>query len=489
MQKVWKKIIPGFEKEVIKMSFIIYDIMLLVLFAIFISIFLYRGKKNLKKEGLLLLYKTSWGIKLINYVGKNFKKSLKFLSYVGICVGYFLMAGVIYLFWILIRTYVSRPDIVTAIKIPPIMPLIPYLPQLFSLDFLPPFYFTYWIVILAVVAITHEFAHGIFAAYNKIKIKRTGFGFFPFFLPVFLAAFVELDEKIMKKKTKFAQMAVLAAGTFANVLTAILFFGVMWLFFSLAFAPAGVVFDSYPYSAVSVAGITMVNNIQLDNPSVEGILDLMNEEGFNEIKTEEGNYLATKSLLEEQEGDVIVLFDSAPAIKADLEGVITEINGVEVKNIDELGEEVSKYSVGDEIVIKTKIKDSYSEYELILEKGPTGSPWIGIGFIPMDDSRLIGKIVKIISSFKEEHVYYEPIFNAAEFIYNLLWWLVLICISVALINMLPVGIFDGGRFFYLTVLGITRSEKKAKKAFKFVTWFFLLFLLVLMFFWALSWVL
>ena len=39
-----------------------------------------------------------------------------------------------------------------------------------------------------------------FAVYNKIKVKTTGFGFFPFFLPVFLAAFVELDEKKMAKK-------------------------------------------------------------------------------------------------------------------------------------------------------------------------------------------------------------------------------------------------------------------------------------------------
>ena len=71
-------------------------------------------------------------------------------------------------------------------------------------------------MILAIVAIIHEFAHGIFMRKYKIHIKSTGFGFFPFFLPVFLAAFVEQDEKSMNKASIFQQKAVLAAGTFAK---------------------------------------------------------------------------------------------------------------------------------------------------------------------------------------------------------------------------------------------------------------------------------
>ncbi|GAI80863.1 unnamed protein product, partial [marine sediment metagenome] len=119
------------------MNFIIYDISLLILFVIFISIFLYRKKKNLKKEGLLFLYKTSWGIKLINSVGNKYKRTLKTLSYVSIGLGYSLMAGMIYLFGKIVWIYIFNQDVVRAIKIPPIMPLIPYLPQVFKLSFLP----------------------------------------------------------------------------------------------------------------------------------------------------------------------------------------------------------------------------------------------------------------------------------------------------------------------------------------------------------------
>ena len=156
------------------MSFMMYDLIILAIFVLVIGGFLYRKRKNLKKEGLLLLYKTSWGIKLINYVGNKYKRSFKFLSYISVGLGYLLMIGVIWLFYTIVKVYLLRPDVVTVIKVPPIMPLIPYIDKV--VPFLPPFYFTYWIIILGVIAITHEFAHGIFAAYNKVKINKTGFG-------------------------------------------------------------------------------------------------------------------------------------------------------------------------------------------------------------------------------------------------------------------------------------------------------------------------
>ena len=265
------------------MNFVAIDISLLVIFVIFISFFLYKKRKNLKKEGLLFLYKTTWGMKVIEKIGKKYQKTLHFMSYVIIGIGYLLMGAMLYLFGKIMYIYVAYPSVVKAIKVPPITPLVPYLPQAFKLDFLPPFYFTYWIIILAVIAITHEFMHGIFMRRYDIKIKSTGFGFFPFFFPIFLAAFVEQDEKSMNKASPFKQMAVLAAGTFANVITAIVFFILLFGFFSLAFAPAGIEFNTYSYSAVGLAGITSINNISLTNPTYEQLLSLSDENGLNRI--------------------------------------------------------------------------------------------------------------------------------------------------------------------------------------------------------------
>ena len=181
------------------MNFMIIDLTLLALFAIFVGLFLHRRRKEIKKEGLLLFYHAKWGIRLIDKIGKKYKKLLNVMSYVSVYLGYILMAAMIYFFGKILFIYFFQADIVRAIKLPPIMPLIPYLPQIFKLSFLPPFYFSYWIIIIAIIAMSHEFFHGIFAKISDVKTKTTGFGFFPFFLPVSLAAVVNLDEKKMQK--------------------------------------------------------------------------------------------------------------------------------------------------------------------------------------------------------------------------------------------------------------------------------------------------
>ena len=70
------------------MSLIFYDIFLLVLFVVLASVFLYIKKDNLKREGILILYRTKWGIKLIDYLGNKYRRSLNFLSYVSIGSGF-----------------------------------------------------------------------------------------------------------------------------------------------------------------------------------------------------------------------------------------------------------------------------------------------------------------------------------------------------------------------------------------------------------------
>ncbi len=429
-------------------------------------------------------------MKIIKRIGEKHKRLLNVLSYVSIVLGFFLMIAMIYLFGKLVWTYIFQSQIVQMVKIPPIMPLLPYLPQIFKLSFLPPFYFIYWIVIIAVVAISHEFSHGIFAANKGVKIKSTGFGFFPYFLPIFLAAFVELDEKKMEKKKISSQMAILSAGTFANVLVGILFFGILVLFFSLAYTPSGVVYDTYTYSIVGIANISLVNNIGVTNATYEKILELSDENGFNEVEANGAGYIFTKEILEKQKGDkgYLILYDDAPAINANLSSIIVKINGVSVASKEKMGGELLKYSPGEKVTITTLEDDAFFDHEITLEKNPTNKtlPYLGIGFMDKKGSGVLSKIVGIFSSFKDTNVYYKTNFGAAEFIYDLLWWLVLISFSVALVNMLPVGLFDGGRFFYLAMLAITKSQDKAKKIFSILTYLFLFLLGVIMVFWAIN---
>ncbi len=485
------------------MKFFYYDLIFLIIFSLGVVIFLYKRKKNLKREGLMYLYRTKIGIKFINYVGGRYKKTLKVLSYVIVFCGYALMGTMIYLLGQLTYIYLKNPEVVRAIKIPPLIPLIPYLPSLFKIDFLPPFYFTYWIIAIAVIAIFHEFAHGILARYNNIKIKTTGFGF----LGPFLAAFVEPDEKQMQKRNKFAQISILSAGTFINLILAIFFFLLLSLFFVVAYVPGGAMFNTYTPGLVDINKISMINGVSIENSSNEALLKIIDKNNLTDdlVLGSDGNqlnltkvvvnnkiYFTNVGNLKEQleageEG--VALYEDLPAINAGLRGVIVGIDENKVKTQENLADVMKSYNVGDKIKIKTKSEDKILEYNLILGEDPNqkGRAVIGIGVLNQR-TRIAGRIFEFFNFFKKPATYYEPRFNTnlIVFIYNLIWWLALVNISVALVNMLPMGIFDGGRMFLLSVWAVTGSEKFAKFAFKTITYIILGIFLLLMLSWFIA---
>jgi membrane-associated protease RseP (regulator of RpoE activity) len=466
-------------------SFVFYDLIFLALFLVIGIVFFYKKRKNWKRQGLLYLYRTNIGLKIMNWVAVKYRKILKPMEYVIVTSGYFLMAVALWFTFKIVSWY-TDPSIIRAIKVPPIIPLFPYLPSAFNLDFLPPFYFTYFIVVLAIIAVSHEFAHGIFARLNKIKVHASGFGF----LGPFLAAFVEPDEKQMNKAKKFPQLSILAAGTFANVIMTILFALILWGFFASSFSPAGVNFNAYPNSVIELASITAVSGI-----NINGLEDVAKfaEEGdkLTEIVIDDVIYLVPGDYLRvavEGGAERLGVFEDAPAIRSGFKGPILEINDKTVRSPEELRDELSKYNPGDVIEITTLDSDEKEEILELTLGERDGKAYLGIGFAPVGGERFIGIVISVIGKVKDPFIHYEPIGNSnfAWFIYNLLWWIVLINLSVAVVNMLPVGIFDGGRFFYLTVWGITGRESWGKKAYAFSTWLLIAIVIWLMIQWTLA---
>jgi len=471
VQKVRKE---GFQDYKEKMNFYFYDITFLVIFGAFLSWFLISRRKKVQREGILFLYRTKLGLKIIDYISRKHKKFLHSFEYVLIFFGYLLMATMIFLIGQIIYLFFKFPDLIKAIKIPPVVPLIPYLPQIFKADYLPAFYFTYWIIVLAVAAISHEFLHGIFARARGIKIKSTGFAF----LGPFSGAFVEPDENKVKKLPIKSQIAFLSAGTFANLVMTIVFFIILWLFFILFFAPSGVIFNIYTFSIANSSDINLTKESLFVN--FDGGLNLTKVLVGNTTYYVESRYLVNNT-------GYVIAYEDSPALKAGLNGIIIGLDGNKINTYTDLVKALALKKPGDEVLIKTSFNNSVNEYNIKLAGRPDNEnkAYLGIATIKTDSSSILSKIRNSALFFKDPNTDYEPKFaeNFIIFIYNLIWWIVLVNFSVAVGNMLPLGIFDGGRVFYLTVFGITKSEKIAKAAYKFSTYLFILAFLLLTFLW------
>ncbi len=200
-----------------------YDLLLLVIFYIFLLIIfkIYRNKFEVQWK-VFALYKTNIGIKLMDKIAKKFPKSLNFLGYLSIIIGFIGMA--VTLAFIVYATY----NFLFVPKAP--AALAPLLPGIRVSEQLPILSFWHWIIAILVVAIVHEFSHGIYARLKNVKIKSSGFAF----LGPILAAFVEPDEKQLNKKSARDQLFVLSAGPFSNIILGI----VVILILGFVFVPA-----------------------------------------------------------------------------------------------------------------------------------------------------------------------------------------------------------------------------------------------------------
>ena len=119
-------------------NLIFWDILLLILFTVGVMIFLYKKRKKITQDGPFFLYKTQVGIKIIDKLGKKYKKLWDILGYFIVALGYFLMISFSYLLIRSIWLYLAYPQFTKLIKSPPLMLLFPYFNRVFGArDFFP----------------------------------------------------------------------------------------------------------------------------------------------------------------------------------------------------------------------------------------------------------------------------------------------------------------------------------------------------------------
>jgi membrane-associated protease RseP (regulator of RpoE activity) len=431
---------------------------------------LYKRRGKIKVEKPFILYRTKFGIELINKISKK-DKLLNPLEKIIIVFGYILMAIGLFMVYLIVKIIVFSPErYFGVINAPPIFPLIPYFTTIFDVKILPPFYFTYWIIIIAVATMSHEFFHGIFFKKEKVKIKSTGFAF----LGPILAAFVDPEEKDIKKIKNHKQLAAIAAGTFANLVVAIIFALISLLFISLVFTSAGATFNVYTFSTINTSTISNIsdNIIELD------------ETNLTEIISNNKTYFLDDETLEQikiKNISTIYAFEDTPALRNKLRGAIIELDGVEIKNNKQLSKILENYSPGESVIIKTFFNNSIEEYNitLIARADNSTKAYIGIasyqmGFI----GRILSKVF-FIGDFKPK---FAP--DLIIFIRDLFFWLMFINLGMAFFNMVPSSVLDGGRFFYISVLSLTKSKKVAEYSYRFMSSLIIAILLFITIIWG-----
>lgn len=194
-----------------------------IIFIAFMLVFLIIKRKKLTIQNILpfpilyfAMYKTKLGIRFMDAWARKMDRPLKYISYLAIGLGFIGMALI---------TYALIQNVYHLLTVPTAAPgaalVLPI--QVKGAFYVP---FLYWIISIFVIATVHEFAHGLIARKYNIKVKSSGFAFLGILLPIIPAAFVEPDEKQLRKRPAKEQLGVFAAGPFANILVAFIVLGI-----------------------------------------------------------------------------------------------------------------------------------------------------------------------------------------------------------------------------------------------------------------------
>jgi membrane-associated protease RseP (regulator of RpoE activity) len=237
------------------LSFLVaYKWTLLFYAAVILLIYLLRRKFDW--QGIIGLYRTKIGLKLMDKLGKR-RRLFRFLGYAAVFVGF---AGMLFIVGMLIKGLYDLVFVPGAL--PVIAPVLPGVPILGAGIQVP--LIIGWLALFVVIVI-HEFSHGVVSRAHGIPVKSSGLMVFG---PLG-GAFVEPDEKLMKRKPKAVQLSIFAAGPFSNVLSSAVFLLILILVLAPLLgsfiAQNGVVFGQiqpgYPAAAAGVETGVVYNEV------------------------------------------------------------------------------------------------------------------------------------------------------------------------------------------------------------------------------------
>ncbi len=380
-------IIIGIIVAVVLSLFVSSDIALFSGFIIVIAMLIYGDRKKVKLEGIIFIRRTQKGRDFIDNVARGASGFWRKISYIGIALAVILMIGGSLL--LISQAYQVLSGAQGGVKL--LLPGPVSTPVNAPGVFVVPWWI--WVIGIAVVIIPHEFMHGIMCRIDKVRIKSVGW----LLLFVIPGAFVEPDEKQLRKMSKKTKLRVYAAGSFANMIVAALVLIVFAVFFFATVKPAGVLVATIPGS---------------------------------------------------------------PAYNASLNGSIISIDGQDVRGNPDISHILSQHKPGDTVEVRTAAvlgavpsfvpdnivpgaaaaidKNSVTSYNIALGTHPEGGGAF-LGVSPVAIAVALGVSLATYSA-----------------IATLLLWMFVFSFGIGLVNLLPIKPLDGGLVFEELVGGRKR---------------------------------
>ncbi len=242
-----------------------FQVILGITFVVLLCALLIFKRKELVLQKILfpfiyiVLYRTKIGLKLMDKISSKYRELVKLFGYMAIGIGFVGMIYISLSVLVLMLKMIFQP----AVSESGMVLVLPFT-NIPGIGFLP---FSDWLISIFILAMVHEFAHGVVARAHGIDVTSSGFAVLALFIPIIPAAFVEPDEKNMRKQPDHVQYSILAAGPVANIAFAlIILMASSWILTPIEAKitePAGFSFDimnsTAPAAEAGIKGGTIID--------------------------------------------------------------------------------------------------------------------------------------------------------------------------------------------------------------------------------------
>lgn len=242
------------------------EIISLIIFFALIGLYLLKNKKHITYKGGISIIRWKRGKEILDVIASKYRKILPAVGILSIVVG--ILATVLSIFYIL--QFSLRFQQAFALALPSVSG-VSYPAPIIGVPF------WYWVIGIFVIVFVHESMHGIFARLDKVRIKSYGL---ITFLVLPIGAFVDPDEKQIKKLNTLKKLRILSAGSFINIALAMIILIFIFSFLPTDFFPEGL-FPIF-YEVKGVIFSETVKDLPAYNVGLNGTIYAINDK---EVKT------------------------------------------------------------------------------------------------------------------------------------------------------------------------------------------------------------